>query len=38
MILKFTFFLEGKDCLFVGDAGAEWQTRIWSGEKWKSSA
>jgi hypothetical protein len=21
-ILKFTFFLEGKDCPFVGDAGA----------------
>jgi hypothetical protein len=38
MILKFTFFLEGKDCLFVGDAGAEWQTRIWSGDGWRGSA
>jgi hypothetical protein len=38
MILKFTFFSEEKGCPFVGDAGAKWQTRIWSGDGWRGSA
>jgi hypothetical protein len=38
MILKFTFFLEGKGGLFVGDVGTEWQIRIWSGDGWRGSA
>jgi hypothetical protein len=38
MTLKFTFFLEVKGCLFAGDAGAEWQIGIWSGDGWRGLA
>jgi hypothetical protein len=38
MILKFTFFLGEKGGLFVGGAGAEWQTGIWSGDGWRGLA
>jgi len=36
--LEFTSFSKEKNCPSADDVGTNWQTKIWSGEKWKDSA